>query len=156
VKLREGEFEKMAAWSRDLGPPGPEPANSRHWAHVGALASILALALYLSWRIVETLPSGRWNQAVAWTLIGFEALPLFGLVIKAILLWNIDSAPPVPVTDVALGRVAVLIPTYNEPVEVIAPTIAAACALEPAHETWVLDDSERPWVAEMCAAWGAR
>ena len=48
------------------------------------------------------------------------------------------------------------IPTYNEPVEVIAPTIAAACALEPAHETWVLDDGDRPWVAELCSAYGAR
>ena len=33
---------------------------------------------------------------------------------------------------------------------------AAACALEPAHETWVLDDGDRPWVADMCAAYGAR
>ena len=53
-------------------------------------------------------------------------------------------------------RVAVLIPTYNEPVEVIAPTVAAACALEPSHQTWVLDDGDRPWVAEMCEAFGAR
>ena len=49
-----------------------------------------------------------------------------------------------------------LIPTYNEPVEVIAPTIAAACALEPAHQTWVLDDGDRPWVAELCRGLGAR
>ena len=48
------------------------------------------------------------------------------------------------------------IPTYNEPVEVIAPTIAAACALEPAHQTWVLDDGDRPWVAELCEELGAR
>ena len=38
----------------------------------------------------------------------------------------------------------------------IAPTIAAACDLEPAHETWVLDDGDRPWVAELCEAYGAR
>ena len=53
-------------------------------------------------------------------------------------------------------RVVVMIPTYNEPVEVIAPTIAAACALEPSHATWVLDDGDRPWVAELCAELGAR
>src|SRR5438445_66535 len=35
-------------------------------------------------------------------------------------------------------------------------TAAAACALEPAHETWVLDDGDRVWVADMCAAYGAR
>ena len=53
-------------------------------------------------------------------------------------------------------RVAVLIPTYDEPSEVIAPTIAAACALEPAHETWVLDDGERPEVEQLAKALGAR
>ena len=60
---------------------------------------------------------------------------------------------PDPVTEARPGhRVVVFIPTYNEPVEVIAPTIAAACELQPAHQTWVLDDGDRPWVAEMCRA----
>ena len=52
--------------------------------------------------------------------------------------------------------VAVLIPTYNESREVLLPTVAAAVALEPAHETWVLDDGARPWVREMAEAIGAR
>ena len=90
-------------------------------------------------------------------LIAFETVPIFGLVIKATTLWNIDSAAPPPLSELTdVPRVVVFVPTYNEPVEVIAPTIAAACALQPAHETWVLDDGDRPWVAEMCAAWGAR
>ena len=45
--------------------------------------------------------------------------------------------------------VAVLIPTFNESREVLLPTVAAAVALEPAHETWVLDDGDRAWVREM-------
>ena len=32
----------------------------------------------------------------------------------------------------------------------------AACALEPAHETWVLDDGARPWVAALASRLGAR
>lgn len=151
------EPARIAAWTRQLELPGPEPRSSQRSAHVGALASILALAAYVTWRIAATLPSGGWNRTVAWTLVAFEILPMFGLVAKAITLWNIDSTAPPPVHDLPSGtRVAVFIPTYNEPVEVIAPTIAAACALEPAHETWVLDDGDRPWVAEMCQAWGAR
>ncbi|MEP6665745.1 MAG: glycosyltransferase [Nocardioidaceae bacterium] len=73
-------------------------------------------------------------------------------------LWNIDSPGiPAAVTKAPNGqRVAVLIPTYNEPAEIIAPTIAASCALQPAHETWILDDGDRNWVAELCAAMGAR
>jgi cellulose synthase (UDP-forming) len=71
-------------------------------------------------------------------------------------LWDIDSAvvpPPVVHTDL---RIAVLIPTFNEPSEVLLPTVAAAVALEPAHDTWILDDGHRPWVREMAASLGAR
>jgi cellulose synthase (UDP-forming) len=126
-------------------------------AHIGGIAAITALVAYLTWRIAFTLPLGGWNLAVAWVLVGFEALPLTGLVLKLVTLWSIDCPAPEPVTEPPEGlRVAVLIPTYNEPLEVLSPTVAAACALEPAHETWVLDDGDRDWVAEMCEAFGAR
>ena len=70
------------------------------------------------------------TSVAAWTLIGFEAIPLVGMAFRLVTLWNIDSAAPAPVTRAPGGmRVAVLIPTYDEPAEVIAPTIAAACAL---------------------------
>jgi cellulose synthase (UDP-forming) len=113
--------------------------------------------VYSTWRILFTLPPSGWNLVAAWLLIAFEIFPVFGLIIRAVTLWNIDTRAPAPVTTVKPGqRAAVLIPTYNEPVEVIAPTIAAACALEPAHQTWVLDDGDRPWVAELCRGLGAR
>jgi cellulose synthase (UDP-forming) len=134
-----------------------ETAHSRRLAHVGGVAAVVALAMYLTWRVTFTLPVGGWNRWVALCLVTFEAVPLLGLVSKAITLWNIDCLSPAPVTAAPDGaRVTLLIPTYNEPLEVIAPTIAAGCALEPAHETWVLDDGDRPWVAEMCATYGAR
>lgn len=147
----------IAAWAAQLGSPAPEAPRSRRMARTGGIASIAALLLYLTWRIAFTMPLGGWDHAIAWTLVAFEALPLVGLVLKSITLWNIDCHAPEPVVEPPNGmRVAVLIPTYNEPVEVLAPTIAAACALQPSHETWVLDDGSRPWVAEMCASFGAR
>jgi cellulose synthase (UDP-forming) len=147
----------IAAWARLLGSPEVEPTRSRRLAHVGGIAAIGALLAYLTWRVAFTLPAGGWNLGVAWLLVSFEALPMAGLVVKALTLWNIDSLAPEPVTEPPAGmRVAVLIPTYNEPAEVLTPTVAAACALAPAHETWVLDDGDRDWVAEMCAAFGAR
>ena len=91
-----------------------------------------------------------WNLTIAWILVTFEALPLAGLILKAWSVWNIDSHPPAPVSEAPDSmRVAVLIPTYNEPIEVLTPTVAAACKLDPGHETWVLDDGDRPWVEEM-------
>jgi cellulose synthase (UDP-forming) len=154
---RHEETVPVAAWTSWLGAPHAEPARSRRMAHVGGVAAVLAVVIYLTWRIGYTLPVGGWNRTVAWILVAFEALPLIGLLVKVITLWNIDSAAPLPVAAAPAGmRVAVLIPTYNEPAEVIAPTIAAACVLEPAHETWVLDDGDRPWVAEMAEFYGAR
>ncbi len=147
----------LAGWVAQLGPPTTEDTLSRRMAHIGGLASITALMLYLFWRLVFTFPAGGFDLTVAWILVVFEALPLAGLTLKVIALWNIDSHAPGPVTEATRAlRVAVLIPTYNEPVEVLSPTVAAACALEPAHETWVLDDGDRPWVEEMCLAFGAR
>lgn len=147
----------LAAWAALLGPPRAETTRSRHLAHIGGIASVCALLTYLVWRIGFTLPATGGNRSAAWGLVMFEALPLGGLVLKAVTLWNVDGRAPVPGQPIPHSqRVALLIPTYNEPVEVIAPTIAAGCALEPYHETWVLDDGDRPWVADMCRAYGAR
>jgi len=147
----------LAGWAFLLGSPRPERRWSRLLAHVGGLTAIFALVAYLSWRAVYTIPAGGWNEVAAWTLVAFEALPLPGLVVRVITLWDLDCRAPQPVRELPDGmRVAVLIPTINEPAEVIAPTIAAACALEPAHETWVLDDGARDWVQQLCQAYGAR
>ncbi|MDQ1581975.1 MAG: hypothetical protein QOF36_29, partial [Microbacteriaceae bacterium] len=147
----------IAGWAAQLGAPSPESTRSRTLAHLGGIAAVAAPILYLTWRIAFTLPVGGWSVGIAWALVIFEALPLAGLVLKVLAVWNIDSHPAPPSSALPAGtRAAVLIPTYNEPVEVLSPTIAAACALEPPHETWVLDDGDRSWVAEMCAAFGAR
>ena len=93
-------------------------------AHIGGVAAIAALVAYLIWRLlVHMTPMRAGTWTVAWILVCFEALPLPGLVLKAWAVWNIDSHPPHPVTEAPLPgmRVAVLIPTYNEPVEVISP-----------------------------------
>jgi cellulose synthase (UDP-forming) len=157
VDPRARQQLKLAGWVEQLGAPARESASSRRWAHLGGLASLGALVGYLVWRVAFTLPVGGWNLAVAITLVCFEALPLGGLILKLVTVWNIDCLAPDPVDRAPDGmRVAVLIPTYNEPAEVIAPTVAAACALAPDHETWVLDDGDRAWVAEMCASYGAR
>jgi len=146
-----------AGWADLLGSPSAEAPRSRDLAHLGGFAAMTALIGYLTWRIAYTLPASGANLTAAWILIGFEAIPLVGMTIRMLTLWNIDSAAPAPVTETPAGmHVAVLIPTYDEPAEVIAPTIAAACALEPAHQTWVLDDGDRPWVEEICREYGAR
>ena len=48
-----------------------------------------------------------------------------------------------------MPKIAVVIPTYNEGPEILVPTIAAAMAMEPAHETWVRDDGERTLLFDL-------
>jgi cellulose synthase/poly-beta-1,6-N-acetylglucosamine synthase-like glycosyltransferase len=147
----------VANWALQLGSPRPEPARSRHLARAGGLLSVATMLAYLTWRIGTTLPSGEFNRILAWFLISFDVLSLLAVASKTFTLWNIDAPAPPPVTEAPPGmRLVLLIPTYNEPRDVIGPTVATACALQPAHETWVLDDGDRPWVAEMSAALGAR
>jgi cellulose synthase (UDP-forming) len=146
---------RVAAWAERLGAPAGESPASRRWAHLGGLAAATAVALYLTWRIGFTLPTGI-DLLVTLPLVAFEAVPLLRLGAATVLLWRLDGGPTQPGEAPADLRVAVLIPTYDEPVEVLAPTIAAACALDPAHETFVLDDSDRGWVAELCESLGAR
>jgi cellulose synthase/poly-beta-1,6-N-acetylglucosamine synthase-like glycosyltransferase len=109
--------------------------------------------VYLTWRVCFTLGGNLWVSLPLWVLELYAAV---GLGLFTFSLWNLDrQLVPAPVQQTDL-RVGVLIPTYNEPIEVLFPTVAAAVALEPSHETYVLDDGQRLWVRAMAASLGAR
>jgi cellulose synthase (UDP-forming) len=117
------------------------------------LVALATTAAYLGWRALATLNLDAWYLAVP--MLVFEAHAAAGLGLFAFSLWDVDRRP----ARRPLGRlpaIAVVIPTYNEGPEILVPTIAAAVALEPVHETWVLDDGARPEVEELANALGAR
>jgi cellulose synthase (UDP-forming) len=119
-----------------------------------AVLALLVTAAYLVWRAVATIDPRVWWLSIPLYLLELHAAVGLGLYVFS--LWDVNAGPvarPVRETDL---RVAVLIPTWNEPEEVLAPTVAAAAALQPAHETWVLDDGDRPQVARLAADLGAR
>src|SRR5687767_10180217 len=93
----------VAAWASLLGPPTAESTKSRRTAHIGGVVSVGALVCYLSWRVAFTLPVGGWNRTVAVALVTFEALPLIGLLVKAVTLWNIDGEAPPDVSALPEG-----------------------------------------------------
>lgn len=125
--------------------------RSTDLAHLGGFAAVAALVGYLTWRIAFTLPSGRASLA-AWTLVVVEGLPLVAMTFRLITSWGADPAMPRPVTRPPGGlEVAVLVRAADDP----ADAIAAACALEPSHRTWVLDEAGRPWVADLSHQNGA-
>ena len=117
------------------------------------MVALLATAVYLGWRAIATMNPNAWYLSVP--MLVFEVHAAIGLGLFTFGLWDVDVRP----RRRELGRVptiAVLIPTYNEGPEILVPTSAAAVALEPVHETWVLDDGERPEIEELAAALGAR
>jgi cellulose synthase (UDP-forming) len=55
-----------------------------------------------------------------------------------------------------LPTVDVFIPTYNEPLEVVRPTVLGALAMDyPNKKVYVLDDGQRPEMRELCESVGA-
>ena len=148
---------RLAGWADLLGRPAPEGRQSRLLARAGGVAGPVALLLYVAWRVRYTLPFGSPDLVLALVLLAFEAAPLIPLVARVGRLWSIDTVAPDPVTEPSPGlRPVVLITTRDEPEEVLTATVVAACRLRPVHQTWVLDEGARPWVAQLCARYGAR
>lgn len=133
--------------------PPPESTARKVTIHMAALVALAASLTYLSWRVGFTLGANLWISIPLWLL---ELHAFVGLALFTFSLWDLDcSSIPMPVVETDL-RVAVLITTFNEPHEVLLPTVAAAMALAPDHETWVLDDGDRAWVRELANSLGAR
>jgi cellulose synthase (UDP-forming) len=136
------------------GAPADGPRARDLVTRAVAVLALTATAVYLGWRAVATIDLAVWWLSIP--LFALELHAAVGLGLYTFSLWDLNAGPRVqPVRETAL-RVAVLVPTWNEPPEVLAPTIAAAVALQPVHETWVLDDGDRPHVARLAGDLGAR
>jgi len=134
--------------------PHPERQGRRTATRAFALATIAGSAFYLFWRAGFTVEMSAWFVAIP--LLAAEFHSLAGLALYTIQLWDVDVVPAEGSGAAPDARVAVLLPTYNEPEAILLPAIAAAVALEPAHETWVLDDGHRDWVRALAEELGAR
>jgi cellulose synthase (UDP-forming) len=138
---------------RSAHAPSAESRRQRAVLHVLSIVTLAASLSYLCWRTAFTLGSDLW---LAVPLLVLEAHAVLGLALHVFSLWDLDSVPPPPPVRDTDRRLAVLIPTYNEAREILAPTVAAAVALAPEHETWLLDDGNREWVRALATEFGAR
>ncbi len=112
----------------------------------------LALALnYIGWRWAASINWSAWWIAVP--LVLAETYSLIDLTLFSITIWRSrqrSSGPP-PVPD---ATVDVFITTYNEPVELVLNTASAAVRIRYPHQTWILDDGDRPALREGAARLG--
>jgi cellulose synthase/poly-beta-1,6-N-acetylglucosamine synthase-like glycosyltransferase len=131
----------------------PESPARKQLIHGLALAALVASTAYLAWRAAATLDLSGWY--VALPLLGLEIHHAAGIALYTFALWDVDPLPGWHRVETTPLRVAILIPTYDEAEEVLLPVVAAAVAVSPNHETWVLDDGHRPQVESMARSLGA-
>jgi cellulose synthase (UDP-forming) len=96
---------------------------------------------YLTWRWTNTIAWEAWWIAVP--LILAETYSLSESVLYAITMWNARRRPEPP--QAPPGKtVDVFIATYNEPLDIVLNAAVAARNMHYPHNTWILDDGDRP------------
>lgn len=142
--------------SRGPAASGECPGSTRVQGPPWHLPWLLALfvgatAFYFSWR-----PSAINPEAVGLSYVLLVA-ELYGVVMGALHIWMTwrltERTPPPPLGHVSID---VLIPTYNESVDIVRRTLAAAVAMDLPHTTWLLDDGNRPEMEQLARSVGAR
>lgn len=130
------------------------------------VAALAVAARYLFWRVTATLPSG--GSPLEHILAGcFLVIELFTyggtLVCFLTFMRHGDRSVEADRHAAELRRrddlpaVDVFIPTYNEPWEVLERSVIGARGLDYPNKTvWVLDDTNRAWLRQRCAALGVR
>ncbi len=101
---------------------------------------------YVGWRWLVSVNWSAWPVAVP--LVLAETYSLVDALLFGLTMWRLKQrgeAPPPPPG----ATVDVFITTYNEDVDLVMATARAARDIHYPHQTWILDDGDRP---EMRAA----
>lgn len=107
--------------------------------------------LYIAWRWSSTIAWGAWW--IALPLVLAETYSLGESVLYSLTMWDARRRPAPP--PAPTGRtVDVFITTYNEPLEMVLKTAIAARDIDYPHQTWILDDGQRPEFERGAAAIG--
>ncbi len=113
------------------------------------LAFIVYAPYYLIWRLDTFNPSAPF---FSWLLWGAEVFGYLTAVLHVFMVSRLTSPeatpPPKGLT------VDVFIPTYNESTNLLRHTLLAATRMEYPHETWLLDDGNRPEMAALARELG--
>lgn len=117
---------------------------------IGLLGGLVGI-VYLVWRTGWTM-----NHAALWLSVPLLLAEIHGHATYLLYLFTTFRISPLPIREPEERMTAdFFIPTYNEPLEVLAVTVAGAMAVKWPHETYVLDDGRRPWVKALCEQLGA-
>ena len=126
-------------------------ARRARLVRVLVLVDVVVAVRYAAWLLEPGRSANPWLYAL---LIGAE---LFNMVQAVGFWWTVSrikarrpqsKLPPPAAVDV-------FIPTYNEPIEIVEPTVRAATALRGADiRVTLLDDGQRPEMADLARRYG--
>ncbi|MCK8784319.1 UDP-forming cellulose synthase catalytic subunit [Roseomonas sp. NAR14] len=126
-----------------------------------ALFSIMVSVRYIFWRVTDTLEfDGFWQTFFGTGLVLAEVYAVTVLALSYFqTIWPLDRKPvPMPADIADWPVVDVYIPTYNEALEIVKPSVYAALALDYPPDklnVYILDDGRREefrLFAEACGA----
>jgi len=126
----------------DTEGPAPERPVSEGPGAARALLVLAFLAVaawYLAWRL-RTLNPGVLGLSI--TILAVEAFLFCGILLHLFTTWRLTvRVPSAPQAGLAVD---VFVTTVDEPAEMVRRTLLAARNMEYAHQTWLLDDDNRP------------
>lgn len=105
---------------------------------------LLAAAWYLPWR------AGVLNKnhlVFSVLLYGAEIFSFFTIILHLFMTWRLAVRQSPPASPGL--KVAVLIPTLDEPVAMLRQTLLGAIRMDYPHQTWLLDDGRRPQMRRL-------
>lgn len=112
---------------------------------------LIAAAAYLGWRSTTLNPTAPIFSGL---IYGAELFGFAATLLHLFMVWKLTVRSPI--AAVSGLSVDVLVPTYNEPVEMVRRTLLAVQNLHYPHTAWLLDDGARPEMAALAQELGVR
>ena len=118
-------------------------------------ACLFVVGFYLVYRALFTLNlDGVYATVISFVLYGAELFGGVSLALYFMQVWDTSEEPELePLEGVTID---VLVPTYNEDVDLLRGTLKACRELDMPHETYVLDDGKREEVRALAKDLGVR
>ncbi len=115
------------------------------------LAFVVYAPYYLIWRLGTFNPDAPFFSWLIWgaEVFGYLTALLHIFMVSRLTSPQAESPPPGLTVDV-------FVPTYNESVNLLRHTLLAASRMEYPHQTWLLDDGNRPEMAALAKELGCR
>ena len=132
-------------------PPQPDYEPLGWFKSFLSVCFVLVGISYLVWRYGTLGPQ---LPVFSWALYLAECYGLAAAVLHIFMCWRLtvrEAPPPAPGLSVD-----VFVPSYNEPTELVRRTLLAARNMDYPHQTWLLDDGNRPEMKALAERLGVR